>query len=485
MSDYQNSQNSLFGVKVPDEGEPFIPSSESFPGLPEWLKDNRGRKKEKFKELFIIFISADENSHTAHSIASDFETGRLPGGIDNDLAIKWYKHAAAIGSAEAAMRVHYLEDDSAFLHLALLNSAHGFDNVLTIASAKLQLGIFIYAAKKLQEIDQIDTNITKKIDYFKNRIRFKSGYTDILKELNRLQLNLLGAKSEALSHNVISHEISEDGDFKLGIYRILQTRLPLIVSETNPELIYQTLDSEFPWFHRANQLVYKQMQARLQSSQPAFKLRPLLLAGTPGIGKTSWAKRLAELCEIPISIVMGAGSSDSMHLKGLARGWSSSRPSALAHLIATERVANPLMVVDEIDKASSNNRNGSILDVLLQLIEPATSKNYLDECLQVPCDFSWVSWIATCNTLGGLPKPLLDRFTVVLIDKPGPEHSKTIIKGAIKAYARELNIDERMLPILDGHDVEILHALSPREINRVVSMMLEDRLTETKKPAFH
>ena len=76
ISDYQNSQNSLFGVKVPDEGEPFVPSSESFPGLPAWLKDNRARKKESLKELFINFISADQDPHAAHSIASDFETGR-------------------------------------------------------------------------------------------------------------------------------------------------------------------------------------------------------------------------------------------------------------------------------------------------------------------------------------------------------------------------------------------------------------------------
>ena len=72
--------------------------------------------------------------------------------------------------------------------------------------------------------------------------------------------------------------------------------------------------------------------------------------------------------------------------------------------------------------------------------------------------------------------------------KPPPlknPRDKEKTREQAEAYARELNIDERMLPILDGHDVEILHALSPREINRVVSMMLEDRLTETKKPAFH
>lgn len=366
----------------------------------------------------------------------------------------------------------------------LFEASNKLETYLTleeISSIYTQVTCIGYILLETNDLDECSVNCIKSV---LNHRKSRSVNPEILDQLKKLLIQYFSAPENLPGLVVVNKEITDDSDFKIGIYSNLRSRLPLTLVASNLELIITTLNQEFPWFHSANTEIYRQLYARLHSSTPAFKLRPLLLAGTPGIGKTSWVKRVAELCNVPFSTVMAAGSADSMYLKGTARGWSSARPGAIARLIATERVANPLVLVDEIDKAATDTRNGSILDVMLQLIEPATNKNYLDECLQVPCDFSWVSWIATCNKLGGLPKPLLDRFTVVLIEKPGPEHAQTIINGSIKAYAAELGIDERMLHKLDGEDIKILTSLSPREINRVVRMMLEDQLT-VKSPALH
>ena len=237
------------------------------------------------------------------------------------------------------------------------------------------------------------------------------------------------------------------------------------------------LDKEFPWFSSVNALVCRQLAASHFGSKPAFKVRPLLLAGAPGVGKTTWVKRLAELCEVPYRAIMAAGNNDVMYLRGTPRGWSSARPGAVLQTMATELVANPIFLVDELEKASPDSKNGRLWDVLLQLLEPSSAKIYLDECLQVPADLSWVSWIATANELGNIPKPLLDRFTIVVADTPGVEHFKTIVSGSITRYAKELGIDQKMLPQLTQDEFEVLGLCkSPREISRTVALMMEKGL---------
>lgn len=475
-------------------------NNKNYPGAPEWLviqcAKNRvnesadltisGSNANQLKELLKDFTDAKNDFYLAYQIACKYETGDIIGGIDQVEAILWYLYAAEIGSPHAAMRCFYLKQDASYLKLALTNATNllsqprllgiGTDNDLKLAVA---------ASFKLLTLQIADQSIIEKIEFIFNHRHFKNVPVDANELLvKQYQLFLAGDK-KIKSHQVVKHPLVDDSDFKVGIYKSLNLRLPLVALGTNLDLIKSRLDEEFPWFKLANHEVFKQLKARLLLGTSEFKLRPILLAGSSGTGKTSWAKRLAELCKVPFSMVMAGGSSDSMHLKGLARGWGSSHPCAVAKLISVEKVGNPLIIVDEIDKVSSSNHNGSLHDVLLQLIEPATNSNYMDECLQVPCDFSWVSWIATCNQLGNIPKPLLDRFTVIHIAKPSEDHAQTIINGAIKNYAAELKIDVRMLPSIGFEQFELLQKLSPREINKVVRIIIENQLADKANVTVH
>ncbi|MFZ2539771.1 MAG: hypothetical protein WAX04_12870, partial [Oscillospiraceae bacterium] len=123
---------------------------------------------------------------------------------------------------------------------------------------------------------------------------------------------------------------------------------------------------------------------------------------------------------------------------------------------------------------------------LLQLMEPSSAKQYFDECLQVSLDLSNCSYIATANELGGLSKPLLERFAIVHIQKPGDEYFHAILNKSLSRIAANIDIDIRMLPEITFDDIEILMSCkSPREINRTAEIMIEMKFLDERKLLKH
>src|SRR3546814_10108347 len=102
----------------------------------------------------------------------------------------------------------------------------------------------------------------------------------------------------------------------------------------------------------------------------------------------------------------------------------------MLEFIQQAKVANPLFVLDEIDKAGGGYSNGGDpQDALLDLLEPGNARRYQDVYLMTECDLSHCAYIATSNSLGALSEPLLSRLRPVLFPAPGPEYSAVILKG--------------------------------------------------------
>lgn len=465
------------------------------PEMPKWLKaadtalrENKPKKvSETLLELLALYRSAsDRNPNSANQLALRIEAGDVPRSNGLEEAIKWHEWAAHLGHVGSKVRLVQL--------LFFIN-----ENAEMIDQAKLHAKEFlahIVMSKRLSmtEMHRATTVINLALENEPDEECFalvedvlKANNFDKHPDFNLLQLKMQGNAGtngkHPLSLQVIKQKIPEDGDFKPGIYKKLERNLPLI-RLPDPELVKSTLDKEFPWFSNINVIVYQQLLIQQFNVKPAFKLRPLLIAGDSGLGKTTWARRVAELCNVPFRAIMVGGSNDSMLLKGLARGWSSTRPSLVLQTIATESITNPIFMLDEIDKASPDARNGRIWDVLLGLLEPANSRNFFDECLSMPCDLSWVSWIATANEIGPLPKPLLERFHIVVVKVPGPEHFMTLVYGARKAFAAELGIDTRMLPDLTLLDIEVIKQnASPRKINQTTRFLIEKHMVSESQNA--
>ncbi|MHB1630634.1 MAG: AAA family ATPase [Acidithiobacillus sp.] len=220
--------------------------------------------------------------------------------------------------------------------------------------------------------------------------------------------------------------------------------IPLIAAP-NPETVFSGLNELFPWAERANGIICRQLSVGRMGRGYAY-INPLLLIGAPGVGKTRYSQELAKLLGLPMVYYSAAGSNDSKLLKGTARGWTSARPSLAVETIRQYNVANPIILVDEIDKAGSGSHNGRAEDYLHGVLEPGSARNVLDECLMIPVNLSAITWILTANRKDFLSSSLLSRLTTVTIPAPGKKHHEVVVRGVIRSVMAESEIHEHQLP---------------------------------------
>jgi hypothetical protein len=179
-------------------------------------------------------------------------------------------------------------------------------------------------------------------------------------------------------------------------YAVLSQPVPLARLPDADE-VASLLEAEFPWLSELIERVRGDLllAARLGSSH--FRLPSLLIVGPSGVGKSRFARRLAETVGVPLGQVYAAGSSDNRALAGTGRGWSSATPCLPLTPILQHRIANPLILVDEVDKSGGSDRNGRLVETLLSMVDPTTARAWPDECLQVTADLLRVTWVLTAN----------------------------------------------------------------------------------------
>ncbi|CAB3778910.1 AAA family ATPase [Pararobbsia alpina] len=229
---------------------------------------------------------------------------------------------------------------------------------------------------------------------------------------------------------------------------------------------FDRITEDLPNFCEPLEDVRRQI-ALCSETDDRLELVPMLLLGEPGIGKTHFAKHLARLLGTTSHYVAMSSLTAGWILSGASSQWKNAKPGKVFDALVHGSYANPVIIIDEIDKASGD-ANYDPLGALYALLEHETASSFTDEFAEVPIDAASVVWIATANDAREIPEPILNRMNVYEI--PAPDHegalriAQTIYTEIRGTHAWGARFPEQ----LDPSPLERLAALKPREMRRAV-----------------
>ncbi|MDE5460248.1 AAA family ATPase [Bradyrhizobium sp. CSS354] len=259
----------------------------------------------------------------------------------------------------------------------------------------------------------------------------------------------------------------------LGPFKgIVNVAMPLV--EAPPlHVVRSALLFEFPYAAEVIDFALADLVGR-----PTVRLRPLLFVGESGGGKSRFARRLAELLGVNVWRT-DASRADGAAFGGTDRRWYSAEPCHPFLAVAQGASANPLVIIDEIEKSATRNDYGRLWDCLLGFLEFETNSRYPDPALQTNLDLSHVSYVATANSVDPLPSPIRDRFRVVRFPNPTSADLDALLPAIIADLAKDRGLDTHWVPPLDGTEhiaaAQSWHGGSVRLLRRIVEAILRDR----------
>ena len=238
--------------------------------------------------------------------------------------------------------------------------------------------------------------------------------------------------------------------------------------------VRDSLQREFPHAHNAVNLLMRD----LRDGEP-LRMQPALLVGPRGSGKSRLVRRLAEMTHTYVYRFDAASAADGM-FGGTPKGWSSAQPSVPARAILMSQQANPIVMVDELEKAGTSQHNGNLWNAMTPLLERETSARYRDSGIDAQLDLSNVNFIATANELGPVPEALRDRFRIIRVPLPTLDHLPALAAKVMHEMAYDDEFRENDQPLAPDELAVIGRAwmrekFSMRKLKRLVVATLEAR----------
>ena len=211
----------------------------------------------------------------------------------------------------------------------------------------------------------------------------------------------------------------------------------------------------------------KRQLALCEDSGDALEIIPLLLLGPPGVGKTHFARELSVLLGTGMGFLSMSSMTAGWVLSGASSQWKGARPGKVFETLVDGQYANPVMVVDEIDKAGGEHAYDP-LGALYSLLEHDTAGSFTDEFAEVPIDASQVIWVATANDGRLIPDPILNRMNVYEVQAPDRAAARRIAARLYRGIRAEHGWGERFETEPRSDVLDAMSEMAPREMRRAL-----------------
>lgn len=262
---------------------------------------------------------------------------------------------------------------------------------------------FAEAAEKLEASDEVKDKIREKIRRFKN-----VGY-------NSSESAVIRGYIETLLSLPWDRESTDNEDLKRA---------------------REVLNEDHYGLEKVKERVLEYLAVRTLTEKGQSPI--LCLAGPPGTGKTSIARSIARALEKQYVRICLGGVRDEAEIRGHRRTYVGAMPGRLVQGLVQAKVKNPLMLLDEIDKVSSDYK-GDTSSALLEVLDGEQNKHFVDHYVEIPLDLSQVLFIATANDLSAIPRPLLDRMEIIEVGSYTENEKKHIAQKHLVPRQMEAN----------------------------------------------